>query len=487
MLHSLFPLQNNTIFPMAEYKLIVINGKAVTVLSNKELGSCDPDPLDRRQHFKFLDNGQIFSKVFPLVLCVNSAHIDSPVTLGKPLPPSTFSSPIVGLEQKWLLTNDQYLVSELSLPGSEHKERYLGLHSNGSGAVVVTCEDATTPIDLVDAPPDVTIHLSNSTAEPVTVYYKSPTGSRIQVGPIPCGNKELNLITSQGARFFFVAGIPLHPSHIKAIDHEHVIIREGPLGKHQVTLQNNTDMNIEVKAVARSSEGEPSIRVFTLAPNAIRTYELESGTKLKATASDSVTEIHPSKKRIDGPETFIYTCDLHLPKIEGDAIRRWLPNKIFTLIYKATKCGFDATHFARYCHRSGPAIAIITSSDGFRFGGYAPDGWGHSMNYWSANPSTFTFSLANPTKSPPIQNVVENPKGTCGYWPGTSRHIAFGANDIFLDTTGTQGYFRSVPDPSSLLIHPGPTAYTGKAHFHVQEIEVYQVRNFHETATLPAF
>eukprot|EP00026_Physarum_polycephalum_P007219 Phypoly_transcript_07276.p1 GENE.Phypoly_transcript_07276~~Phypoly_transcript_07276.p1 ORF type:complete len:219 (-),score=19.05 Phypoly_transcript_07276:1005-1634(-) len=182
----------------AEYKLITINGKAVTVLSTTELAWCDVDPLDRRQHFKFLGNGQIATKIYPMVLCVHKREINSVVTLDKPLDISSLSSPIVGLEQKWMLTNDSYLLSELSLPGREHKERYLGFHSDDSGVVVVTVEDATYPICLIDAPPDVTLHLSNATQEPVIVYYKSKNGNRVQLGSLPVGNKELSLTTSQG-------------------------------------------------------------------------------------------------------------------------------------------------------------------------------------------------------------------------------------------------------------------------------------------------
>jgi hypothetical protein len=61
---------------------------------------------------------------------------------------------------------------------------------------------------------------------------------------------------------------------------------------------------------------------------------------------------------------------------------------------------------------------------------------------------------------------------------GLSRHLSFGANDIFLEHTGLQGCFRTASDPTSILSHPHPSSYTGDAHFEVHEIEVYQVRGF---------
>jgi len=329
---------------------------------------------------------------------------------------------------------------------------------------------------------------SNATSEQITIYYKAPDGTRVHLDTeIPCGDGEIAFKTSPGARHIFAAGIPLNPSHIQAIDHAHIIIRDGTIRKHQITLRNNTEMNIEVSAAFHSVEEERSVKVYTLAPDVIYVLDMEEGTKLTATAADGVTAVHPVLKRVNGPETFVYTCDLHIPDIERDAIRRWLPNKIFTLIYKAQRDGFDITHFAKICHHSGPSIAIITSMNGYRFGGYAPDGWDHATNGWNNNRSTFSFSLCNPRDAPPTQYSALNLHGTCGYYMGTSRHLTFGANDIFLDLSGTQGHFRSASDPTSLLGFPGAIAFTGNAHFDVQEIEVYQVRDFRNVkfATYP--
>jgi hypothetical protein len=57
---------------------------------------------------------------------------------------------------------------------------------------------------MADAPPDITVQLSNATAEEISIYYRSPNGTRVRLDPVvPCGCGDITLVTSPGAYLFY--------------------------------------------------------------------------------------------------------------------------------------------------------------------------------------------------------------------------------------------------------------------------------------------
>ena len=70
---------------------------------------------------------------------------------------------------------------------------------------------------------------------------------------------------------------------------------------------------------------------------------------------------------------------------------KFIKVKSSTLLYKATRDGWNATAFHRLCDSKGPTITIATLQDGRIIGAYSPISWGTKNGEYINNSQTFLF------------------------------------------------------------------------------------------------
>lgn len=164
-------------------------------------------------------------------------------------------------------------------------------------------------------------------------------------------------------------------------------------------------------------------------------------------------------------------------------INHWFPSpKSFKLLFKAVMDGFDSQSFHRVCDNKGETVTIITTSDGYIFGGYAAIPWGSRGGEGEDNSETsFLFSLKNPYSRPPERfrligryNAIYDKEDYGPSFGWASRDIFLGGD---MSKQGSSlvggGNFPSYAnhtgiEPDRLL--------TGRAQFQPADVEVYQVK-----------
>ena len=105
-----------------------------------------------------------------------------------------------------------------------------------------------------------------------------------------------------------------------------------------------------------------------------------------------------------------------------------LRGKQFTLLYRATRDGFEASSFHAKCDNQPRTLTIIRTTKGYVFGAYVDVAW-DSVNRHKSDPNAFIFSLINARKYPhliPIRTTVNQKAVYCHYDYGP----VFGAFDI---------------------------------------------------------
>jgi len=86
-----------------------------------------------------------------------------------------------------------------------------------------------------------------------------------------------------------------------------------------------------------------------------------------------------------------------LKDVGTDIIKTWLPNKNFTLLYRASRDGYDANTFHSLCDRKGPTLVVLRTVQNKVIGGYTELLWQKVDNEYGyvpdPNKTTFLFSL----------------------------------------------------------------------------------------------
>ncbi|XP_052759952.1 interferon-induced protein 44-like [Mya arenaria] len=77
-----------------------------------------------------------------------------------------------------------------------------------------------------------------------------------------------------------------------------------------------------------------------------------------------------------------------------DQLETWIGTgpKTFTLLYKITRDGCDATIFHQQCDNQGPTVTVLYNTSDSVFGGYAGQSW-HSRKAWINDNTTFLYQL----------------------------------------------------------------------------------------------
>ncbi|EGG19893.1 hypothetical protein DFA_06997 [Cavenderia fasciculata] len=207
--------------------------------------------------------------------------------------------------------------------------------------------------------------------------------------------------------------------------------------------------------------GEANIKPMTGAPN---TFFIDrDGSNFKYILNylrDGDINVIPKCEEVKSEverEMKFYKIDLHIPPSSPstlielshfELVDNWIGSKQnYTLLYKGSRDGLDATSFHKHCDEKGKSITLIKSSDGNVFGGYNSQDW-DSNGQTCGDPKCFLFTIINkqglkPTKYP----AIDLPSNHDDSFPST-----------YTDTTGL-----------------GSRTFTGDDTFIVEDIEVFEV------------
>ena len=158
-------------------------------------------------------------------------------------------------------------------------------------------------------------------------------------------------------------------------------------------------------------------------------------------------------------------------------------NQTYTLLYRATIDGFEASSFHTKCDGKEQTLTLIKTTNGYVFGGYANIAWQSSpSDSYGNDPDAFLFSLINPSNKPTVIKVsgtyaINSLRFYSSYGP------SFGANDLIITDCSNTG-FASLSDLGiSYLTTEARTFFTGAINFKTTEIEVYQSNQFINATT----
>jgi hypothetical protein len=159
-----------------------------------------------------------------------------------------------------------------------------------------------------------------------------------------------------------------------------------------------------------------------------------------------------------------------LTKHLEETLADWIPNRNFSLLYKATRDGFEPRSFHNTCDNKGPTIAIIKTEEGYLCGGYSPLPW-TSQEGWSTHFGHFLFTLTNPQNIPPKIYTISYNYLSGNHKNGTE-HIKFLVGMYKFEVKK-----RILCTPSHSLLgtwgHVSP--FTGDTQARIEDIEVYSV------------
>ena len=149
-----------------------------------------------------------------------------------------------------------------------------------------------------------------------------------------------------------------------------------------------------------------------------------------------------------------------------------------TLLYRASRDGWDSNHFHSKCDNKGPTLTVIKCTGGYVFGGYAHAAW-TSSGSWQASPGSFLFSLVSPSGMGPVKMMLKNNGDEYAmhcdfsYGPtfgqGHDIHVCSNANSSSGSYTNL-GHTYHLPDGQS-----STTFFTGQRHFQAAEVRVFSV------------
>jgi hypothetical protein len=153
----------------------------------------------------------------------------------------------------------------------------------------------------------------------------------------------------------------------------------------------------------------------------------------------------------------------------------------WTLIYRASRDGFEASQFHSKCDRKPNTLVIIKSEHGNVFGGYTEQDWTPNDNIMKSDFNSFIFSLIN-KKSKPIKLKSSNPQKAIwsnsvlgpvfGCGPGILIHENSNMNKDSYSHLGITGGAYKHPEYAENSAE-AKSFLAGSERFKVLEIEVY--------------
>jgi hypothetical protein len=160
------------------------------------------------------------------------------------------------------------------------------------------------------------------------------------------------------------------------------------------------------------------------------------------------------------------------------------PDDKWSLLYRATRDGFEVRDFHSKCDGHSNTLTILKAKQsGFIFGGYTTVHWeSKSQSIYKSDPNAFIFSLTNKDNTPLKMKVAPNKHQYaigcyCGYGPWFTGgiHIGYNANTNMGSNFcySNLGYVYSHPQ-YVYCTDEAKSFLTGSQTFQLDEIEVYQ-------------
>lgn len=153
--------------------------------------------------------------------------------------------------------------------------------------------------------------------------------------------------------------------------------------------------------------------------------------------------------------------DMELPFPTSLVSNTHLRDRELKCCYKATVDGFSATDFHRRCDFKGPCIVLGRTDRGFRFGGFNPEGYRSTddyydtldafLFYWPEGPAPTTTTTQEAKASPLMPEVLPKVGGSgAALFDYARGGPQFGADGLLIGPplTAVMGVFTG-PDASS--------------------------------------
>ena len=191
------------------------------------------------------------------------------------------------------------------------------------------------------------------------------------------------------------------------------------------------------------------------------------------TQSDRSEQVQQQQKTGDFLNGTLLTTEqkMKLNEFYGKREQNW------TLIYKASRDGFDPNAFHTRCDNQGATMTVIRSTNNYLFGGYASTVWTSKTATYGNDSHAFLFTLTNPHNIPPTKYLVK-PASTChalqyqiDYGP------IFGVNDIlvYANSNSNQSSLFGFPSSYADTTGWGKNTFTGAPNFTTSDIEVFKL------------
>jgi hypothetical protein len=146
-----------------------------------------------------------------------------------------------------------------------------------------------------------------------------------------------------------------------------------------------------------------------------------------------------------------------------------------SLIYRASRDGFEGSSFHSKCDNKPNTLTIIKSTNGNVFGGFTEQSWDYD-NWYKHDPNSFIFSLIN-IHNKPIKIKRSKNQSICCY---SDYGPSFGAYDFYIANKSNTNR-ESYSNLGDSFTHPeyafgseeAKSFLAGSYNFQVSEIEVY--------------
>jgi len=145
-------------------------------------------------------------------------------------------------------------------------------------------------------------------------------------------------------------------------------------------------------------------------------------------------------------------------------------NKLFSLLWRGSRDGFDAETFHRLCDGKANTVTVIKNTSGFIFGGSTAIPWSSSDDY-KEDSTAFLFSLTNPSNIP-LKLKVISPENAV-YHSSTYGPTFGSGHDLQvsnLSNTNRQSFMKLTS-----YEFPNGESEGSEIKFQTVEIEVFQV------------
>ncbi len=147
-------------------------------------------------------------------------------------------------------------------------------------------------------------------------------------------------------------------------------------------------------------------------------------------------------------------------------------NNAFTLLYRASRDGFEAESFHSNCNSHANTITLIQTTNLNIFGGFASVPWSSDGSY-TPDSNAYLFSLVNPINSLPQKLSIIYEQNGLVFNPSYGPTFG-GGHDLYISDCSNM-YKSSYTHHNSYQVPDGFTYLDGEQYFQTIEIEVYSV------------